>query len=252
MRAILAFLTRLPTGKEAGIEEIASRSYLFPFAALAIALPLTLFSYLLFRYVEPDIAALFTLITLYLLTGLLHLDGVADFFDGLMAGGSKERRINVMKDAKIGIAGLFATFVILISSFIAIKEASAFIYPALLIAEVSAKLGMNTCMIAGRRFEPGWGTGALFVEACTPVRYLLALVCSLLIVSAATFFIPLTFAIGMFSLCIAIISSTIVAITGATKFGTVSGDMIGAANEITRTIVLLIWAILSKQLHQAF
>ncbi len=243
MRATLGFLTRIPIGKGASIEEIASSSYLFPVAALAIALPLTLLSYLLFRYLDGAIAAIFTLIALYLFTGLLHLDGVADFFDGMMAGGGKERRIRAMKDANIGIAGLFASFVILISNFIAIKGASEFIYPALLIAEVSAKLGMNTCMIAGRRFEPGWGTGALFIESCTPVRYLTALACSFIIVSAATFFMPHTFVIGMFSLCIGITLSTIVSIMGAIKFGTVSGDMMGAANEITRTAVLLIWAI---------
>ncbi len=251
MRATLGFLTQLPLDKGARIEDIAARCYLFPVAALAIALPLTLLALLLFHYLDGAIAAMLTLIALYLLTGLLHLDGVADFFDGMMAGGSKERRIRAMKDARIGIAGLFASFVILISSYIAIREAGGFLYPALLIAEVSAKLGMNTCMLTGRRFEHGWGTGALFVESCTPVRYLIALACSILIVSVSTFFMPLILAIGIFSLGIGIIVSITISVTGAFKFGTVSGDMMGAANEITRTSVLILWAILSDQLHQA-
>jgi len=253
MRAIISFLTRIPiptpAGKELRIEEVAALGYLFPFAALVIALPLTIIAVLLFRVrISPAIAALLTLISLYLITGLMHLDGLADFFDGLMAGGSREQRIKAMKDEKIGIAGLFATFVILMLNFIAIKEVVAheFSYPVFIIAELAAKLSMNTCMLVGKRFQSesdtGWGMGALFIKSCTIRGYLIALACSLLLASIPPISLTHTYPLRVFSLFIGIAVAIIISYIGGTKFGTVSGDMMGASNEIARTAVLLIWS----------
>jgi len=247
MRAIIAFLTRIPipAGKELRIEEVAALSYLFPLVALIIAIPLTIIAILLFRVVSPAMAALLTLVSLYLITGLMHLDGLADFFDGLMAGGSREQRIKAMKDEKIGIAGLFATFVVLMLNFIAIKEIVAhdFSYPVFIIAELAAKLSMNTCMLAGKRFQSdtdtGWGMGALFIKSCTLRGYLIALACSLLLASIPP--ISRAYPLRVFSLFIGIMVAIIISYIGGSKFGRVSGDMMGASNEIARTAVLLIW-----------
>ena len=247
MRAIIAFLTRIPipAGKELRIEEVAALSYLFPLVALIIAIPLTIIAILLFRVVSPAMAALLTLVSLYLITGLMHLDGLADFFDGLMAGGSREQRIKAMKDEKIGIAGLFATFVVLMLNFIAIKEIMVhdFSYPVFIIAELAAKLSMNTCMLAGKRFQSdtdtGWGMGVLFIKSCTLRGYLIALACSLLLASIPP--ISRAYPLRVFSLFIGIMVAIIISYIGGSKFGRVSGDMMGASNEIARTAVLLIW-----------
>jgi len=245
MRAIIAFLTRIPipAGKELRIEEVAALSYLFPLVALIIAIPLTIIAILLFRVVSPAMAALLTLVSLYLITGLMHLDGLADFFDGLMAGGSREQRIKAMKDEKIGIAGLFATFVVLMLNFIAIMEIMVhdFSYPVFIIAELAAKLSMNTCMLAGKRFQSdtGWGMGVLFIKSCTLRGYLIALACSLLLASIPP--ISRAYPLRVFSLFIGIMVAIIISYIGGAKFGRVSGDMMGASNEIARTAVLLIW-----------
>jgi len=248
MRAIIAFLTRIPipAGKELRIEEVAALSYLFPLVAIIIAVPLTIIAILLFRVgISPAMAALFTLVSLYLITGLMHLDGLADFFDGLMAGGSREHKIKAMKDEKIGIAGLFATFVVLMLNFIAIKEIVVhdFSYPVFIIAELAAKLSMNTCMLAGKRFQSdtdtGWGMGALFIKSCTLRGYLIALACSLLLASIPP--ISRAYPLRVFSLFIGIMVAIIISYIGGAKFGRVSGDMMGASNEIARTAVLLIW-----------
>jgi adenosylcobinamide-GDP ribazoletransferase len=53
-----------------------------------------------------------TVALLLLLTGGLHADGLADSFDGLFLAGGPERRLDVMRDARIGAfgaAGLFVT-----------------------------------------------------------------------------------------------------------------------------------------------
>ncbi len=282
MRGVICFLTRIPVpcgrrrrGAGASIEGVAAKCYLFPVAAVLIALPLTIISILLFRLsgllsASPAVASSFTLIALYLITGLMHLDGLADFFDGLMAGGSEERRIKAMKDERIGIAGVFATFIILMLNYNAIRGVAVHdsIYPAFIIAELGAKLSMNTCMLAGRRFrsggddgddgdgdgyrESGMGMGAVFINSCTAGRYTIAFICSLILLVASLIFTPhqgrgFGLALGLSGLFIGIMVAIIIAWLGGLKFGMVSGDMMGAANEITRTSVLLIWAIFMVQ-----
>ena len=94
MLDLISFLTQIPVRKGIRIEEVAGRSYLFPFVGLLIGLVVAVVAFVAFRLlgVATEIAALLTLLALYLVTGLLHLDGLADFFDGVMAPGSREEK----------------------------------------------------------------------------------------------------------------------------------------------------------------
>jgi adenosylcobinamide-GDP ribazoletransferase len=65
------------------------------------------------RYVaEPvfgaSVAAVLALVTLVVLTGALHQDGLADCADGLGARGDRERRLAAMRDSAIGAFGVLA------------------------------------------------------------------------------------------------------------------------------------------------
>ncbi len=123
MLNIISFLTRIPVREEVRIEEVATKSYLFPLVALFIGLFVAVAAFLSFGLLAttPEIAALLTLLTIYLVTGLIHLDGLADFFDGLMATGSRGEKVNAMKDAKIGISGLFAAMFVILTTLFAIE-----------------------------------------------------------------------------------------------------------------------------------
>lgn len=55
-----------------------------------------------------EIAALLMIITSLVLTGCLHEDGLADTADGLFGGASKDRRIEIMRDSRIGVYGMLA------------------------------------------------------------------------------------------------------------------------------------------------
>lgn len=64
------------------------------------------FASLLFPY---PIAILLAIVTRLLLTGALHEDGLADFFDGFGGGGNDRQRIlAIMKDSRIGTYGVLA------------------------------------------------------------------------------------------------------------------------------------------------
>jgi adenosylcobinamide-GDP ribazoletransferase len=68
---------------------------------------------------SPMIAAALTLATLVIITGCFHEDGLADACDGLWGGMTPERRLEIMKDSRIGAygaAGLALSFLIRFSA----------------------------------------------------------------------------------------------------------------------------------------
>lgn len=68
------------------------------------------------------VAVLLAILTRLLITGCLHEDGLADFFDGFGGGTSRERILAIMKDSHIGsygvigLIGYFALYYTLLSS----------------------------------------------------------------------------------------------------------------------------------------
>ena len=62
-----------------------------------------------FSYILPGVTAVILALCIrLLLTGALHEDGLADFFDAFGGGGSKERILTIMKDSHIGTYGVIA------------------------------------------------------------------------------------------------------------------------------------------------
>jgi adenosylcobinamide-GDP ribazoletransferase len=54
---------------------------------------------------SPLVAGILTLVVWVMLTGGLHLDGLADCCDGLLASTTVERRLEIMKDPRLGTFG---------------------------------------------------------------------------------------------------------------------------------------------------
>jgi len=254
MLDLISFLTQIPVRKDIKIEEVAAKSYLFPFVALLIGALVSAIAFLPFGFLllPDEIAVLLTLLSIYLVTGLMHLDGLADFFDGVMASGNRREKRIAMKDEKIGIAGLFAAIFVILLSLFAIESVCAdfteatfnfgldtFYYFAsvFIIAEVSAKLSMNTCMLLGKGFDVNKGMGALFIRSVTKSKYVGALLSSVLISLIFTgsfrFFIVFT----------GIVVAFFISYVAKKEFGAVSGDVIGASNEIARCVTLLVFVI---------
>jgi adenosylcobinamide-GDP ribazoletransferase len=239
MLDLISFLTQIPVKKEVNIEEVAAKSYLFPLVALLIGVLIAAAAFLSFRVfgTAPEIAALLTLLSIYLITGLMHLDGLADFFDGVMAGGSRRAKIKAMKDEKIGIAGLFSTIFVLLLLFFCIKLICSGPYDfarIVITAEVSAKLSMNTCMFIAKGRNGGKGMGDLFIRSITGSKYAAALIFSLLVSLILTASFP-----GVLT---GVIVAVLVSCVARNNFGRVSGDVMGASNELARCVTLLVLA----------
>ena len=101
--SVFSFLTIVPAGNS-DLQTIARHMYLFPLVGIAIGLMVGSVAYGLSFFLEPLVVGLLITGMLALITGIHHTDGLSDFADGLMVRGTKERKLQVMRDPSVGSA----------------------------------------------------------------------------------------------------------------------------------------------------
>lgn len=118
------FLTRLPV-KNAPVDDVVLGRSLswFPIVGAALGLALVGSERLLRAYLSVDLMAVALVVLLAVLTGGLHLDGLADVFDALGGGrGDRPRMLAIMKDSRIGAHGAAALCLLLIAKVFLVME----------------------------------------------------------------------------------------------------------------------------------
>ncbi|MEM6499792.1 MAG: adenosylcobinamide-GDP ribazoletransferase, partial [Pseudomonadota bacterium] len=105
------FLTRLPMPAYHVREDrkLGEAFWAFPLAGLVVgAVAGTALWLCLWAGLDKVVAAVMALAVLALLTGAMHEDGLADFWDGLGGGRTSERKLEIMRDSHIGTYGVLA------------------------------------------------------------------------------------------------------------------------------------------------
>ena len=114
IRMAVSFSTILPVGPTKPVDngEMARSNWAFPVAGLVAGLAGAL-AYALARKVglPSDPAAMLALAATMLITGAIHEDGLADTADGLGGGRSREQKLDIMRDSRIGSYGACALIV---------------------------------------------------------------------------------------------------------------------------------------------
>ena len=102
-------LTRLPMGwltTSVGPGRLADAVWAFPVVGAVVgAIGGAVFWFCTRLGMPPGVAAVWTLVSMLLVTGALHEDGLADFADGLGGGRTRERKLAIMRDSRIGTFG---------------------------------------------------------------------------------------------------------------------------------------------------
>lgn len=235
LRNGFGFLSTIPVGiTMEGIENLMKHIYLFPVVGTVIGIILALFVIVLTTFFPPIIVSLFVIISIYYITGFNHIDGLADFGDGFAAHGTKDKKIAAMRDTAIGTGGIVFCMIALIGLFVSlesIQESEFFLPFALIVAETSAKQSMVTVAAFGRSLHAGFG--AMTVNNTKPSDLILGTV-----FSAAVCYVVLG-AMGLSAFIVSQLAGLLVLNTANRHFGGVSGDVVGASNEIGRLAALL-------------
>jgi len=115
LRLAVRYLTILPLPghRHAGVAGLGAAAAWFPIVGLGIGAILVAVEWLTARFFPPLLGALLTVTAWKLVTGGLHLDGLADCLDGL-GGGDAEHRLAIMRDSSIGALGAIGLILFLL------------------------------------------------------------------------------------------------------------------------------------------
>lgn len=113
MRSLLVavqLLTRVPVRLDAAPreEEQAAAAAWFPLVGAGVGVAAALAAWLSACLHLPSLAAWAALMAALLVTGGFHEDGLADTADGLLGGSTREKRLAIMRDSRLGTYGVLA------------------------------------------------------------------------------------------------------------------------------------------------
>lgn len=210
----------------------------FPLVGLLLSGVLWLLNLLCAPLVSQLLLAAFLVVTLVLLTGGLHLDGLMDTCDGLFGGFTRERKLEIMRDSRVGSFGVLGGICILLLKFASLASLHEPSLPAaLLVTLPSSRWGMVLCL---RAFPAArtTGLGAAFRQTVSLPTLVIACVFTLIIVFVSAHYAGLLIW-GAITLASLGLSAWI-----TRQLGGLTGDTYGAIAEIAEIVGFLVCVLL--------
>lgn len=120
----LRFLTIIPWGRRIAVDpdSVGAAGKYYPLVGLILGGLVWSFYYGVLILFPLSLAVGLLLVFWVLLTGALHLDGLADCLDGLYGGHTPEARLTIMKDVHLGTMGIVGLILLLGLKYLALKE----------------------------------------------------------------------------------------------------------------------------------
>ena len=238
LRGAWAFLTRLPGGAHPSDDQELGRSVAwFPVVGVVVGTLSGAVYWALHGPLGAPLAAVLAVAAGAVATGCFHEDGLADTADAL-GGANRQRRLEIMKDSRVGAFGVLA---LVLSTLVRVFAVSSLAATDGLIALVVAHMLGRTTAVAVMGAAPaaaGTGLGHSYT-AHRPRAWTAAVV---VLSSAAAVGLGLT---GTVSLATAAVGAASVALVARRAFGGITGDVLGAAEQVAEMAVLVSAAALA-------
>jgi adenosylcobinamide-GDP ribazoletransferase len=228
-----ALLTRLPLPNHQSTG--AASAWAWPLVGAVLgALGATLASAALWLGVTPGVTAVLILALSAMLTGGLHEDGLSDTADGLYGGWTKARRLEIMKDSRVGSYGVLALVLVTLARWSALTAVLVFGgHWAALVATGAlsrAPMALVMALLPNARGEGlSHATGRP-----SPATSLVALVLATAVAVSLTGWtaVPLVFA--------ALGAAILLAISALRRIGGQTGDVLGASQQLVEVACLAV------------
>ncbi len=240
---LFQFMTRLPVpGKyEYDADEMGRSFKFFPIVGMVIGVILWGAYLVLSNYISNRYAlALLVILLEVVLTGGLHLDGLADTFDGIFSYRSKHRMLEIMRDSRLGANGALALIIGFLLKIFLLVEVG---FSVLLIMPVIARL--NSVVNAGvAKYARPTGMGKALVANTNVAGVAVATVLT------AGFTLGVAPALEgnimgwLLTIPVAMVLGAYFAKLMERKIGGITGDTMGAVVELTEVVVLFTAAII--------
>ena len=228
-----------------GITQAANYMPSFPIIGALIGLITGALLWGLHVILPPLIAGMLGLGFILLLTGAHHADGLLDFGDAIMILGSPEDKIRVMRDHQTGAGGLCLGLVVLSTTAFSMAALDrSIIIPSLIVSEASSKFAMVLQAWAGNSAHEGLNTPFLQAMHEKPRWMRLGIA---FFVTLAISVVTLRIA-GAAIMLVGILVAAVMLAIGKREFGGMTGDVMGATNELVRLVSLLVILVIPKWL----
>lgn len=239
----LQFLTAIPiTKKQADGTELSNTVIYFPLVGLLLGLILAgINNLLLFLGFEELTANIILVVILIILTAGLHLDGLSDTFDALLSGKDREEMLKIMRDPHIGVMGVISIIsaLLLKISFLSAVQPQ-FKNIALILMCLLSRWGMVMPMVLFP-YARQQGKAKIFIQSISRNKFVISTVIALC-AAAVIWRLKGTLVFAISVVCVYIINRFI-----NKKLGGITGDTLGAVNEITELIVLFCILVLLRR-----
>jgi adenosylcobinamide-GDP ribazoletransferase len=232
------FLTRLPFARWSYAEpaRLAQAAPYFVLVGALVAAIAAAAAWLSLQLLPPALAPWAALTAAIIVTGGFHEDGLADTADGLGGGYTRERKLEIMRDSRIGSYAALALAAVLGGKYLALASLSpSLLFVALWLGHVFARasvLPLAACLSYAREGQAANkpvadGIGWMQVAAGAVLAFVLV----------APF--------GRIALLAALASVVVVVLAGfyfRAQLGGITGDTLGAANQIVELACYLVCA----------
>jgi adenosylcobinamide-GDP ribazoletransferase len=231
----LRFLSIIPVpwDDEVGIEDLGKASAWFPLVGAVLGGLLLFVHGITGLIFQPAVCNAIVVVMWIVLTRGFHLDGLADTFDGLGGGATREARLAIMKDSRLGTFGVLAVICMLLLKFVVLDGLKwQFFSKTLILAPILGRW----VMLIGIRFFPSarpGGLGDIFCRNCTNRELVIGTA------SAIVLAVLLSGLYGLFFMAVAGCAAYLAARLLFRALGGLTGDSYGTLCEIGEVTTLL-------------
>jgi adenosylcobinamide-GDP ribazoletransferase len=237
--AALQFLTILPIKRGFTPEQLGRSVAFFPAVGTILGLGLAGLNWLLGLILPYALVDIILVAALAIFSGFLHLDGLADTLDGIAGHRTVERRLEIMRDSRIGGFGAAGLALFLLAEYVALSSIPQHWVPyALILAPALGRWSMAVSIFCYPYARPS-GLGTSFKKAASRTGVVAATLLAL-IVAAGLFRLG-----GLVIMAAAWLVFTLVALYVKSKLNGLTGDSYGAINELTTLTIFILVSMLS-------
>ncbi len=234
----LQFLTRIHivNQRDLTMADFGRSTRYFPLVGVVLGLIYAFFALVLMVFLGSHLYTVRAFLTLLplLLTGGLHCDGFMDTVDGLFSGRSREHMLEIMKDSRTGSFGVVAFGSLLLFNWSLILDLQE---PVLVVALFAMPIIGRLAMLFVVSYFPyarPEGMGKAFSEMADHKALAIGAV------TAVLFVVPVGLA-AILALAAGILWAFLLGRYATRKLGGVTGDVYGAAEMTTETVVLVVF-----------
>jgi adenosylcobinamide-GDP ribazoletransferase len=231
-------LTGIPVllKRELSPAQLGRATAYFPLVGLIIGGILAGLNWLLGLILPATVVNVLLIVALVIVTGGLHLDGLADTCDGIAGHKPVEERWKVMRDSRTGAFGVVGVALVLLVKYVALNNVPpASMTAVLLFMPVVSRWAMVYAIFAFRYARPE-GLGTAYKNATRWPQFTAATVLTMAIAAARY---PLFSVTGFLLIFGVWLVTTALALYFRYKFAGLTGDTYGAINEVSEVMALI-------------